>query len=157
MFVLQMKPRARVQRGTPIQNKLSQRGTMADSSVSNILSRLMEEKHTFTYKKLVVPMSMRSPYWKYYGFPATEDGDILTKVCWFSIHLHQFLNYQCFCIHKCLFYHRCFSFVNNCWLNVFLLRWRLFVSYVKPNWLITRTQAIYVCTSKIGMPRSLWS
>lgn len=53
---------------------------MAETSVQNMLSRLMEEKHTFTYKKLVVPMSMRSPYWKYYGFPATEDGDILTKV-----------------------------------------------------------------------------
>lgn len=53
---------------------------MTDTSVSNMLSRLMEEKHTFTYKKLVVPMSMRSPYWKYYGFPATDDGDILTKV-----------------------------------------------------------------------------
>ncbi|XP_034239310.1 zinc finger BED domain-containing protein 1-like isoform X2 [Thrips palmi] len=79
-----MKPRVRVQRGatleTPVKKKVSQRGTMADSSVQNILSRLMEEKHTFTYKKLVVPMSMRSPYWKYYGFPATEDGDILTKV-----------------------------------------------------------------------------
>lgn len=53
---------------------------MGEPSVQNMLTRLMEEKHTFTYKKLVVPMSMRSPYWKYYGFPATEDGDIITKV-----------------------------------------------------------------------------
>ena len=53
---------------------------MGEPSVHNMLNRLMEEKHTFTYKKLVVPMSMRSPYWKYYGFPATDDGDIITKV-----------------------------------------------------------------------------
>ncbi|KAK3932798.1 E3 SUMO-protein ligase ZBED1 [Frankliniella fusca] len=53
---------------------------MGEPSVQNMLTRLMEEKHTFTYKKLVVPMSMRSPYWKYYGFPATDDGDIITKV-----------------------------------------------------------------------------
>ena len=53
---------------------------MGEPSVQNMLNRLMEEKHTFTYKKLVVPMSMRSPYWKYYGFPATDDGDIITKV-----------------------------------------------------------------------------
>lgn len=41
---------------------------------------MMEEKHTFTYKKLVVPMSMRSIYWKYFGFPATDEGEILTRV-----------------------------------------------------------------------------
>lgn len=80
-----MTPKVRVQRRnnpeTPVPTiLLGHRGAMADTSVQNILSRLMEEKHTFTYKKLVVPMSMRSPYWKYYGFPATEDGDILTKV-----------------------------------------------------------------------------
>lgn len=45
-----------------------------------VLAKMMEEKHTFTYKKLVVPMSMRSIYWKFFGFPATDDGDILTKV-----------------------------------------------------------------------------
>ncbi|XP_049804110.1 E3 SUMO-protein ligase ZBED1 isoform X1 [Schistocerca nitens] len=45
-----------------------------------MLAKMMEEKHTFTYKKLVVPMSMRSIYWKYFGFPATNEGDILTKV-----------------------------------------------------------------------------
>ncbi|XP_015116144.1 zinc finger BED domain-containing protein 1 [Diachasma alloeum] len=45
-----------------------------------VLTKMIEEKHTFTYKKLVVPMSMRSVYWKFFGFPATEDGDILTKV-----------------------------------------------------------------------------
>ncbi|XP_008555277.1 E3 SUMO-protein ligase ZBED1 isoform X1 [Microplitis demolitor] len=41
---------------------------------------MMEEKHTYTYKKLVVPMSMRSVYWKYFGFPATDEGEILTKI-----------------------------------------------------------------------------
>ncbi|KZC14260.1 Zinc finger BED domain-containing protein 1 [Dufourea novaeangliae] len=45
-----------------------------------VLSKMMEEKHTYTYKKLVVPMSMRSIYWRFFGFPATDDGDILTKV-----------------------------------------------------------------------------
>ncbi|XP_046436533.1 E3 SUMO-protein ligase ZBED1 isoform X2 [Neodiprion fabricii] len=45
-----------------------------------VLAKMMEEKHTYTYKKLVVPMSMRSIYWKFFGFPATDDGDILTKV-----------------------------------------------------------------------------
>ncbi|XP_046392790.1 E3 SUMO-protein ligase ZBED1 [Ischnura elegans] len=45
-----------------------------------MFARMLEEKHTFTYKKLVVPMSMRSIYWRYFGFPATDEGDILTKV-----------------------------------------------------------------------------
>jgi len=54
---------------------------MGENNYQNMLNRLIEEKYTFTYKKLVVPMSMRSPYWKYFGFPATEDGNILTKVC----------------------------------------------------------------------------
>ena len=46
----------------------------------SLFAKMMEERHTFTYKKLVVPISMRSIYWKFFGFPATEDGDILTKV-----------------------------------------------------------------------------
>lgn len=50
------------------------------SDMQMVLAKMMEEKHTFTYKKLVVPMSMRSIYWKFFGFPATDDGDILTKV-----------------------------------------------------------------------------
>lgn len=53
---------------------------MDQQKMQMMLARMMEEKHTFTYKKLVVPMSMRSIYWKYFGFPATDDGDILTKV-----------------------------------------------------------------------------
>lgn len=50
------------------------------NEVQIALAKMMEEKHTYTYKKLVVPMSMRSVYWKFFGFPATDDGDILTKV-----------------------------------------------------------------------------
>ncbi|KAI4486643.1 hypothetical protein M0804_006013 [Polistes exclamans] len=59
------------------------KSTASDESKSEmqmVLAKMMEEKHTFAYKKLVVPMSMRSIYWKFFGFPATEDGDILTKV-----------------------------------------------------------------------------
>lgn len=36
-------------------------------------------KKVIPYKKLVVPIRMRSVYWKYFGFPANEDGTILTK------------------------------------------------------------------------------
>lgn len=51
----------------------------SDGRVS-LFAKMMEEKHTYKYKKLVVPISMRSIYWKFFGFPATDDGDILTKV-----------------------------------------------------------------------------
>lgn len=37
------------------------------------------KKTPLHYKKLVVPLRMRSVYWKYFGFPADEDGRILTK------------------------------------------------------------------------------
>ncbi|XP_026481868.1 zinc finger BED domain-containing protein 1-like [Ctenocephalides felis] len=37
------------------------------------------EHATFSYKKIVVPVSMRSVYWKYFGFPADENGTILSK------------------------------------------------------------------------------
>lgn len=50
------------------------------NDIQMVLAKMMEEKHTYTYKKLVVPPSMRSIYWKFFGFPATEEGDILTKV-----------------------------------------------------------------------------
>ncbi|RZF44170.1 hypothetical protein LSTR_LSTR003810 [Laodelphax striatellus] len=43
-------------------------------------SKHTEEKHTFVYKKLVVPTTKRSIYWKCFGFPANEAGEILTKV-----------------------------------------------------------------------------
>ncbi len=36
-------------------------------------------KKQLTFKKLVVPLRMRSIYWKYFGFPAGDDGTILTK------------------------------------------------------------------------------
>ncbi|XP_012528947.1 zinc finger BED domain-containing protein 1 [Monomorium pharaonis] len=52
----------------------------AKNDIQMVLAKMMEEKHTYTYKKLVVPPSMRSIYWKFFGFPATDDGDILTKV-----------------------------------------------------------------------------
>lgn len=57
-------------------------GTSDDSKsdVQFTLAKMMDEKYTYTYKKLVVPPSMRSIYWKFFGFPATDDGDILTKV-----------------------------------------------------------------------------
>ncbi|XP_015591465.1 zinc finger BED domain-containing protein 1 isoform X2 [Cephus cinctus] len=61
----------------------SSKSNTSDDTKNNIqmvLAKMMEEKHTYTYKKLVVPMSMRSIYWKFFGFPATEEGDILTKV-----------------------------------------------------------------------------
>lgn len=38
------------------------------------------ESVVYTYKKLVVPVSMRSIYWKYFGFPASDDGEIITKL-----------------------------------------------------------------------------
>ncbi|XP_020286493.1 zinc finger BED domain-containing protein 1-like isoform X2 [Pseudomyrmex gracilis] len=57
-------------------------GTSDDgkNDVQFTLAKMMDEKYTYTYKKLVVPPSMRSIYWKFFGFPATDDGDILTKV-----------------------------------------------------------------------------
>lgn len=64
-------------------NGTAKAGTSDDSKNDNIqmvLAKMMEEKHTYTYKKLVVPPSMRSIYWKFFGFPATDDGEILTKV-----------------------------------------------------------------------------
>lgn len=67
---------------SPATNNTSKAGSLDDgkSDMQMVLAKMMEEKHTFTYKKLVVPMSMRSIYWKFFGFPATDDGDILTKV-----------------------------------------------------------------------------
>ncbi|XP_050422961.1 E3 SUMO-protein ligase ZBED1 [Adelges cooleyi] len=34
---------------------------------------------TISYQKLVVPKRMHSPYWKYFGFPASDNGSILTQ------------------------------------------------------------------------------
>ncbi|XP_063217348.1 E3 SUMO-protein ligase ZBED1 [Bacillus rossius redtenbacheri] len=51
-----------------------------EQKMQMMFAKMMEEKQTLNYKKLVVPMAMRSIYWKYFGFPANDDGDILTKV-----------------------------------------------------------------------------
>ncbi|KAK7576333.1 hypothetical protein V9T40_012619 [Parthenolecanium corni] len=37
------------------------------------------KRRVIPYKKLVVPLRMRSVYWKYFGFPASDDGSIITK------------------------------------------------------------------------------
>lgn len=50
------------------------------SGLQTVFAKFMEEKHTITYRKLVVPQSMRSIYWKFFGFPADNDGEILTRV-----------------------------------------------------------------------------
>ncbi|XP_018403696.1 PREDICTED: zinc finger BED domain-containing protein 1 [Cyphomyrmex costatus] len=65
-----------------VNNPAAKPGTSEDNKddIQMVLAKMMEEKHTYTYKKLVVPPSMRSIYWKFFGFPATDDGDILTKV-----------------------------------------------------------------------------
>ncbi|XP_018903656.1 E3 SUMO-protein ligase ZBED1 isoform X2 [Bemisia tabaci] len=47
---------------------------------ATLLSKTNDGTIGFTYKKLVVPSSMRSAYWKYFGFPATDDGLILSKL-----------------------------------------------------------------------------
>lgn len=38
-----------------------------------------DESETVPYKSVVVPSSMRSPLWKYFGFPANESREIITK------------------------------------------------------------------------------
>ncbi|XP_022190822.2 E3 SUMO-protein ligase ZBED1 [Nilaparvata lugens] len=40
---------------------------------------MVKEKETLIYDKLVVPSSMRSIYWKGYGFPADAQGEIIDK------------------------------------------------------------------------------
>ena len=44
------------------------------------LCKTMGDKQIYAFKQLVVPTSMRSIYWKFFGFPATDEGDILTKI-----------------------------------------------------------------------------
>lgn len=52
-----------------------------DSKFDDIpIMKKAQGKSTIPYNKLVVPQTMRSIYWKYYGFPAYEDGQIITKV-----------------------------------------------------------------------------
>lgn len=50
------------------------------TETSESLSNLTEDKHDLSYQKLVIPTSMRSIYWRYFGFPANENGVILTKL-----------------------------------------------------------------------------
>jgi hypothetical protein len=50
------------------------------NGIQTVFAKFMEEKHSITYRKLVVPQSMRSIYWKFFGFPADDDGEILTRV-----------------------------------------------------------------------------
>lgn len=45
-------------------------------------SKIQPERNnveTVSYQKLVVPKRMHSPYWKYFGFPASDNGIILTQ------------------------------------------------------------------------------
>lgn len=39
-----------------------------------------DESETVAFKNVVVPSSMRSPLWKYFGFPANENREIITKL-----------------------------------------------------------------------------
>ncbi|XP_039276985.1 E3 SUMO-protein ligase ZBED1 isoform X2 [Nilaparvata lugens] len=68
-----------------VDNSLSKNNLNLEYRVTDDKTRIMyskhtEEKHTFVYKKLVVPTTKRSIYWKCFGFPANEEGEILTKV-----------------------------------------------------------------------------
>ncbi|XP_072756638.1 E3 SUMO-protein ligase ZBED1 [Anoplolepis gracilipes] len=72
------KQQSMLPNGTTV--KVSNVSDDGKNDLQMVLAKMMEEKHTYTYKKLVVPPSMRSIYWKFFGFPATDDGDILTKV-----------------------------------------------------------------------------
>lgn len=38
-----------------------------------------DRNETIPYSKIVVPSSMRSPLWKYFGFPADKNNEIITK------------------------------------------------------------------------------
>jgi len=49
------------------------------SFIYNLSDDHRELKKLVQFKKLVVPTRMRSIYWKYFGFPANDEGRILTK------------------------------------------------------------------------------
>lgn len=61
----------------------------SDSKMKRNVSGTVKSKTEsvcLTYQKLVVPLKMRSVYWKGFGFPANEKGEILTRqkiVCLF--------------------------------------------------------------------------
>ena len=48
-------------------------------AIHTVFAKFVEEKSSILYQKLVVPQSMRSIYWKFFGFPANVDGAILTR------------------------------------------------------------------------------
>ncbi|XP_044011517.1 E3 SUMO-protein ligase ZBED1 [Aphidius gifuensis] len=55
---------------------------LQNKSVSELVLRNMpneDNKNVVDYQRIVVPQTMRSIYWKYFGFPATEDSEIVTK------------------------------------------------------------------------------
>lgn len=49
----------------------------ADSNGS--IMNLLERQNKLRFKKLLVPMTMRSPYWKYFGFPSMDGTTLTTK------------------------------------------------------------------------------
>jgi hypothetical protein len=38
-----------------------------------------ERKNIASYKQLIVPETMKSPFWEYFGFPADNEGNIISK------------------------------------------------------------------------------
>lgn len=38
-----------------------------------------EKKSVESYKQLIVPETMKSPFWEYFGFPADNEGNIISK------------------------------------------------------------------------------
>ena len=63
-------------------NKLNikrKRLNLCDDEDNVLLQVVKQDQDVIRYHKLIVPMSMRSSYWKHYGFPADECGNILTK------------------------------------------------------------------------------
>lgn len=51
----------------------------------------VNEPETYNYSKIIRPTSMRSTYWKFFGFPADESGSIITRrsvicsICGFTL------------------------------------------------------------------------
>lgn len=51
-----------------------------DESVDSTgIMNLLGRQHKIRFKKLLVPMAMRSPYWKYFGFPSMDGTTLTTK------------------------------------------------------------------------------
>ncbi|XP_055376629.1 uncharacterized protein LOC129608885 [Condylostylus longicornis] len=47
--------------------------------MSEEIEKLKEAETTVEYSKIVVPKGMRSTYWRYFGFPADDNSQIVTK------------------------------------------------------------------------------